>query len=166
MKKTRFAQGSAAALGALAIDTLTMAIPGVASAAAGTSYQADLNALNKSGASGSLVLQLNGNQATITEKVSGLPETFMGKPYPHVQHIHIGGQGQCPTPASDNNGDGVVSTTEGLPQYGAIGTTLSTSGDTSPKAGTDITIAPSGSGFDYSRTITLDDASVASREGR
>ena len=163
MKTTsKFTRGSAAALGALAIGAMSLSMSGVASADGGTSYQANLQQINKSGASGTLMLQLNGNQATITEKVSGLAETFMGKPYPHVQHIHIGGQGQCPTASADTDGNGIVDTVEGQPAYGAVGTTLSTSGDTSAKAATDVTTAPSGSGYDYSRTITLDAASLAS----
>lgn len=108
------------------------------------------------------MLQLNGDQATITENVSGLAATFMGKPYPHVQHIHINGKGMCPTPDADTDGNGIVDTVEGQPAYGAVGTTLSMTGDTSAKAGTDVTIAPSGASFKYSRTITLDPASLAS----
>jgi hypothetical protein len=127
-----------------------------------TSYQATLNSLNHSSASGSLTLQLNGDQATISENVTGLAATFSGMPYPHVQHIHIGAQGSCPSMSADKNGDGVVSTTEGAPFYGGIGATLSTSGDTSPKAGTTLTVAPSGGSFTYSRTITLDAATMAS----
>jgi hypothetical protein len=105
---------------------------------------------------------MNGNKATVTEHVSGLAATFMNGPYPHVQHIHIGAQGKCPTAAADKNGDGVVDTAEGQPSYGAIGTTLSTKGDTSPKAGTDVKIAPGGGSFDYSRTITLDAKTMSS----
>jgi hypothetical protein len=77
-----------------------------------------------------------------------------------VQHIHINGQGACPTTSADKNNDGVISTTEGGPAYGAIGTTLSTSGDTSPKAGTTLTVAPSGGSFTYSRSFTLDAATL------
>ena len=150
-----------AALGAAG---LALALPAAtAGAAAATSYQATLNPLNHSKASGTLMLTLNGSDATITEHVSGLAATFGGNPYPHVQHIHIGAKGQCPTEsAADKNADQVVSTTEGAPSYGAIGTTLSTSGDTSPKAGTTLTVAPTGATIDYSRTITLDAATVAS----
>ena len=162
MKKTKFARGTAAALGAVAIGAMSLAMTGTASAEEGMSYQADLAQLNNSGASGTLMLQLNGDQATITMKTSGLAETFMDKPYPHVQHIHIGGQGQCPTADADADGNGIVDTVEGQPAYGKIGTTLSMSGDTSPAAGTDVTLAPSGSGYDYSRTITLDPASLES----
>jgi hypothetical protein len=107
------------------------------------------------------MIAINGDQATVTEHVTGLASTFGGKPYPHVQHIHIGAQGTCPTMAADKNGDGVVSTTEGAPFYGGIGTTLSTSGDTSPKAGTTLTVAPSGASFTYHRTFTINSATLA-----
>jgi hypothetical protein len=150
-----------AALGAAG---LALALPAAtAGAAAATSYQATLNPLNHSNASGTLMLTLDGSSATITEHVSGLAATFGGNPYPHVQHIHVDAKGQCPTESgADKNADQVVSTTEGAPFYGGIGTTLSTSGDTSPKAGTTLTVAPSGASFDYRRTITLDATTVAS----
>lgn len=153
-----------------------------AQSSGGTTYTATLAPLNGENASGQLTLTLNGDQATITEHVTGLADTlptdtatltslgipaaFAGKPYPHVQHIHISGQDTCPTPAADTNHDGVISTVEGQPAYGMIGTTLSTSGDTSPSAATDVTIAPSGGGFSYSRTITLDQATLAAIQNK
>jgi len=151
MKKSLLLIAPAVALGAAAL-----ALPGAASAAGSTHYQAELNPLNKSSASGTVMISLNGSQATVTESVSGLADKFGGNPYPHVQHIHIGARGECPTTAADKNDDGVISTTEGAPSYGAIGATLSTSGDSSPAAGTTLTVAPSGASFTYSRTITLD----------
>lgn len=157
MKKSLHLLAASAAVGIAAL-----AMPGAASAAGSSSYQAQLNPLNHSSGSGSLMLSLNGSQATITEQFSGLAATFGGKPYPHVQHIHIGAQGKCPTTAADKNGDGVISTTEGAPFYGGIGTTLSTSGDTSPAAGTTLTVAPSGASTDYHRSITLDSKTLAS----
>jgi hypothetical protein len=150
---------------ALAIGVAALAMPGSASAAGSTSYQAQLNALNHSSGSGSVMISLNGSQATITENVSGLADKFGGNPYPHVQHIHIGAKGTCPTTAADANNDGVISTTEGGPSYGAIGATLSKSGDSSPAAGTTLTVAPSGASFTYSRTITLDSKTMASLTG-
>jgi hypothetical protein len=159
-----------------------MAMPGAASATtASTTYTASLQAVplnTPSGAaSGTFTLTLNGNQATISEHVTGLgdklptdkatltalgiPSSFAGAPYPHVQHIHINGQHQCPTASVDNNHDGVLSTTEGQPAYGPIGTTLSTKGDTSPKAATNVLVAPGGGSFSYNRTITLDAATVS-----
>ncbi|MGH8888181.1 MAG: hypothetical protein ACRDV3_00285 [Acidothermaceae bacterium] len=73
-----------------------------------------------------------------------------------MQHIHGLAMGTCPTMAADSSGDGVISTGEAQPDYGAIQTTRSVSGDTSPASGTDVKIAPSGASYDYSRTITLD----------
>jgi len=148
---------------ALPIAALAFAVAPLssASAASPTTYTATLAPLNHATGSGTVSLMLNGDVATITEHFSGLAATFSGAPYPHVQHIHINGQGQCPTAAADTSGDGVVSTTEGQPAYGPIGTTLSTSGDTSPAAATDLKVAPSGGSFDYSRTITLSADSAA-----
>lgn len=135
-----------------------------ASSGATNWYGAKLDPLNHATGSGMLTMTLRGNQATIAEHWSGLASTFSGAPYPHVQHIHIGGNGQCPTMSADKNGDGVVSTTEGLPSYGSIGTTLSVKGDTSPAAGTNVKIAPAGASTDYSRTITLDNDTLQSIE--
>lgn len=147
---------------AVAIGIAALALPGTATAAGATSYQATLNPLNHVTGSGNVMLSLNGSQATITENFSGLAATFGGKPYPHVQHIHIGAKGMCPDTSADTNGDGVISTTEGAPDYGGIGATLSESGDTSPAAGTTLTVAPTGASTHYSRTITLDAKTLAS----
>lgn len=155
-----------AAVGAVGIGlgASAMVAPSAAFAASATTYQATLSPLNHvaPGATGTFSLSLSGSDATITEHVTGLAATFNGMPYPHVQHIHINGMGQCPTTAADTSGDGVISTTEGQPAYGPIGTSLTTSGDTSPAAGTSLTTMPSGATFDYSRTITLDPATLAS----
>ena len=137
---------------------------GAAMAADGdtTTYEANLGAINGSNATGSLWISLTGNEATITENVSGLAAKFGEDAYPHVQHIHIDGAGTCPSPAADTNGDGVISTTEGGPSYGKIGTTLSTSGDTSDKAALDLAVAGMGASYNYERTFTMNDATIAS----
>lgn len=160
MKKKAFLLAPAVALGLTAmVGTPAMAHgdedhSGESSDATG-SYSTTLNQLNNSGASGSAWIEVNGAEATVTVETSGLAETFMDNPYPHVQHIHIGAQGTCPTMADDANGDGVLSTVEGQPAYGMIGTTLSLEGSTGPEAGTDITVAPSGSSYTYKRTFEL-----------
>jgi hypothetical protein len=133
-----------------------------AMADSGTSYQTTLNPLNHSGGSGMATVTVNGDTANIHVSWSGLASTFGGNPYPHVQHIHIGARGTCPTMAADKSGDGVISTTEGGPSYGAIGSTLSVKGDTSPNAATNIKIAPSGSSTDYHRTIRLSSDTLSS----
>jgi len=129
MKKSAFLVAPVLALGAFALSTS----PALAADNA-TMYQANLAAVNGSNASGTVMVTVNGDQATVTEKVSGLAAMFNGNPYPHVQHIHIGAKGMCPDMSADTNKDGVISTTEGAPAYGGIGATLSTSGDTSPAA--------------------------------
>ena len=91
---------------------------GPALADSGASYQATLNPINHQSGSGMLMLTLSGDTATIDESWSGLATSFNGGAYPHVQHIHIGAKGVCPTMAADKNGDGVVSTTEGAASYG------------------------------------------------
>ncbi|UUL75540.1 hypothetical protein NG819_15240 [Pseudarthrobacter sp. Fe7] len=152
MKKSAFLIAPVLALGALALSTS----PALAHDGTNTNYQANLAAINGSNASGSVMITVDGDQATVTEKVSGLAAMFNGAPYPHVQHIHIGAQGTCPDMSADTNKDGVISTTEGAPFYGGIGATLSTSGDTSPAAGTDLKVAPSGASYTYQRTFALD----------
>jgi len=146
----------------LAVAAAPLALMPAAQADTGSTYQATLNSINGSGGSGMLTLSLSGNTATINESWSGLAAEFNNAAYPHVQHIHIGAQGTCPTQSADKNNDGVISTTEGAGAYGAIGTTLSVSGDTSPDAGTNIKIAPGGSSTDYHRTITLSQDTVDS----
>jgi hypothetical protein len=126
------------------------------------SYQTTLDPLNGSSGSGMATVSVEGEQATIDVSWSGLPETFDGNPYPHVQHIHIAGRGTCPTPDLDENGDGVVSTPEGQAAYGAVGTTLSTEGDTSADAATDVTVAPGGGSTEYSRTFALGEETLDS----
>ena len=162
MKRTTKIAAIAAPAALVALPMLFATSTASAATAGTTTYMATLNPLNHATGSGTLMLQLTGDQAVVTEKVQGLATTFMGAPYPHVQHIHIGAMGTCPDTSADKNGDGVVSTTEGAPSYGGIGTTLSVSGDTSPAAGTNVKTAPSGGTFDYSRTVTLDSATVAS----
>ncbi len=147
----------------LALAALSMSAGAAMAHDADTStYEASLGAINGSNATGSVWISLHGDQATVTENVSGLAATFDGKPYPHVQHIHIEGAGVCPAPSADTNGDGVISTTEGGPSYGKIGTTLSSSGDTSDKAALDLAVAGMGASYKYERTFTMNSATIAS----
>jgi hypothetical protein len=138
------------------------AVPMTANAASPITYTATLSPLNRSGGSGKVTIKLTGNQAQISEHFTGLAATYRGAPYPHVQHIHIGGRHTCPPPSADTSGDGVVNTNEGQPFYGRIGATLTVSGGTSPAAALNLSTAPAGSNATYNRTITLDPATLAS----
>ncbi len=154
MKKKAFLLAPAVALGLTAMA----GAPAMADHAAGE-YSTTLNQLNNSGATGEVWVAVNGSEATVTVEASGLAETFNDGPYPHVQHIHIGAQGTCPTMAADENGDGIVDTVEGQPSYGEIGTTPSV-GDAAKdgSTATDVTVAPSGSSFTYEETFELNEA--------
>jgi hypothetical protein len=95
-------------------------------------FQADLEPLNNSGASGTANLALEGDQLTTDIASEGLAPGL-----PHAQHIHGLEQAmsECPTLANDQDGDGLVNTTEGEPSYGPILTSFTTEGDTSPESG-------------------------------
>ncbi|MGY1773250.1 hypothetical protein [Blastococcus sp. SYSU D00813] len=145
------------ALAAAAFPLLTMT---GASAHEGThTYQADLGALNQSGVTGTGMVTLDGTTATVMIEASGL---LAGAP--HAQHFHIGAQGQCPTDADDTDGDGFVSVSEGVPYYGAIGSSLTTSGDTSPDSGLAIDRFPTDGDISYERTFEVTPDVAASFE--
>jgi len=95
-------------------------------------FQANLAPLNNSGASGTANLALEGDQLTTDIASGGLAPNL-----PHAQHIHGLEQAisECPTLANDQDGDGLVNTTEGEPSYGPILTSFTTEGDTSPESG-------------------------------
>lgn len=76
---------------------------------------------------------------------------------PHAMHIHIDGQGECPTgrDATEHNGRRAISTVDGHHAYGRIGTSLTTSGDTSPASALAIDRFPSQGTFTYHRSIDV-----------
>ncbi len=72
-------------------------------------FQAELNPLNNSGASGMADLALEGDQLTIGIASEGLTPS-----QPHAQHIHGLEQAlsECLTILNDQDGDNLVNTTE------------------------------------------------------
>ncbi|GGX46010.1 hypothetical protein GCM10010353_70830 [Streptomyces chryseus] len=125
----------------------------------GRDYRVDLRQLNDSGASGTALLSLQGRQLTVKINAQGL---VPGQP--HAQHIHGSTSGHnfhCPDTSADKNGDGVVTTTEGLPAYGDINISLTTRGDTSKVSGLAVDrmpVADRNGNVSYSRTITVSQA--------
>lgn len=89
-------------------------------------YQVNLRSLNNSGASGSAVVTVDGRNVTVDMKAAGLSPLLA-----HAQHIRVGGQAACPTPAADADKDGVVSAKESESAVGAIRVSLTTAGDVS-----------------------------------
>ncbi|MEG9247874.1 hypothetical protein V6S67_07240 [Arthrobacter sp. Soc17.1.1.1] len=151
----------------LAVPTLALgalALSGGSAMAADASYSSTLGQLNGTTGTGTITVDVTGDKAMVNLQVSGLAQTFMDGPYPHVQHIHGGALGQCPTPAKDANGDGIVSVTEAADLYGDIQTTLTTSGATTPAEGLNLELGGQGGTYSVQREITLDAATKASLE--
>lgn len=82
---------------------------------------------------------------------------------PHAQHLHGGMTGSteffCPPPSADDDGDGQVSTEEGVPMYGGVVVSLTTRGDTSADSVLDLDrfpVADANGELIYKRTIPAD----------
>ncbi|ROR46379.1 hypothetical protein [Kitasatospora cineracea] len=162
MRKAIYCLAAAGTLG------LSAGLPATALAdsSAGTGYQTSLSPVptNHVTGSGSATVSLSGDQATVTVDTTGLLAGV-----PHAMHIHVDGMGTCPTAAAatDLNGHTAISTTDGHPAYGMIGTSLTTSGDTSPNSGLAVDRFPTGSSFHYQRTLTVtDDVAGNIRDGK
>jgi hypothetical protein len=104
---------------------------------------------------GNAGIELKGNTAEVSVDVHGLLNAA-----PHAMHIHIKGEGECPQAddATRHNGHLSMSTANGLDDYGPIGTSLTTRGDTSPASALAIKRFPSTGTFHYTRTIQVSDA--------
>ena len=61
----------------------------------------------------------------------------LAKDLPHAQHLHFGAEArnECPNVFDDANNDLRLNVAEGVPDYGPILKSLTTSGDISPKSG-------------------------------
>ena len=126
---------------------------------ADTRVEASLEAVNKSGVSGTATLTA-GDDGSLTVVIRG---RGLVPGQPHAQHIHGsvgGGQFMCPSMANDEDGDGVVTNEEGTGEYGAIFLALTTRGDTSADSGlaTDrMPVADASGRLDYRRTSAAAD---------
>lgn len=104
---------------------------------------------------GTATLELRGKKLTAHITASGLSPNL-----PHLMHIHgvIGAQNDCPNSSADENGDGFIDTVDGLPDYGPVVVTFSTSGDTSAAAAFNLEaaiVADSDGHIDYTRTFRI-----------
>ncbi|WP_211290934.1 hypothetical protein [Kineococcus xinjiangensis] len=147
-----------------AAGLLALAAAGPATAATGDTYQAQLSSMNKSGASGTAqVTVLDGNRLRVQINSRGF---LPGQP--HAAHIHFAPEAShsCPTAAADTDGNGFISTPEGIPAYGEINLSLTTEGDVSPAAALAVENFPTADDgtISYDRTFdipsTLDPANL------
>lgn len=123
-------------------------------------YSLSLEGLNNSGASGSALLTL-GDDGSLTVEIDA---QGLAAGQPHAQHLHgdadLTKDFVCPTPDDDTDGDGFVSTAEGVPAYGGVHISLTTEGDTSPDSGLAVDrfpVADDDGNLTYSRTLAADE---------
>jgi hypothetical protein len=142
-----------------AVAALLLATPTAATAAApasaGESVHVKLLELNKSGATGTATLTARDDGALrISIRSSGLVPNS-----PHAQHLHGSTAGMdfhCPDMSADKDGNGFVSTEEGMPSYGDIFVSLTTTGDTARTSGLAVDRMPTADAagnLAYDRTI-------------
>ncbi|MEV6794321.1 hypothetical protein AB0M87_20545 [Streptomyces sp. NPDC051320] len=102
---------------------LPLAPPTVASAQSSGgngNYQATLDPVptNMVNGSGTVTVSLSGNRATVSVAANRLLDNS-----PHAPHIHVKGSGECPK-AEAGHEHKAISTSDGQPAYGKIGTSL------------------------------------------
>lgn len=108
--------------------------------------------LNNSGASGKAWVDFDSRRdGDVHVKVKGLAPNL-----PHAQHIHFGQQAlnECPT-AVHAGKDHQLETAEGVPAYGPVKKSLTTSGGTSPASALAVDRFPTAPGgrFHYERDL-------------
>jgi hypothetical protein len=125
----------------------------------GRSVHAHLDPLNNSGASGSSTVRFHGHWANVDIDARGL-----AKGLPHAQHIHFGAEArhECPSVYDDTNNDHRLNVAEGLPAYGDIVASLTTSGPTDPGSALAVDRFPTTPRGveDYNRNIDFTDRAV------
>ena len=124
------------ALAALPVAAVALSAPLLAPAPAfaAESVAVDLQEMGRNGAHGSATLTaMAGGDLKIAIRATGMAPNS-----PHAQHLHgsTGGMDfHCPDISADKNGNGYVSTEEGMPVYGDIFVSLTTKGDASKASG-------------------------------
>lgn len=131
---------------------------GMTGGAAHTELWGDLGELNNSGGSGSVWGSIDGNMLDITVEVDGLLDGS-----PHAQHIHIGGQNNCPSPNATGNGEnGSLQVSDAIGNYGDIFVSLTNEGGgTAPENGLDVEDFPADGSYTYQRSIEVSDQVAA-----
>ncbi len=124
-----------------------------AAPAASQTFQVNLTQQNKSNASGSATVTLNGTNVTVNLRATGLSPNLA-----HAQHIHVGGQATCAVPGADTDKDGFVSSKEAEPATGPVRIALTTTGDVAPGSALAVDRFPkadASGNLTYNRTFAL-----------
>ncbi len=147
-------------------------LPATAGAEAGASYTADLQPVPHdpakdlgSNVTGAAELSRVGGTLHVVVDATGLTPNL-----PHLMHIHgeLKAKNECPPSSADTDGDGLVSIGEGLPFYGPVNVSLTTSGDTSAASGAELSrmvVADANGEIHYDRTFRIP-LNVAAKLGK
>lgn len=164
IKRRHLGMAATAALALVAANVAVAGSNGPADAGGTKSFEAALSAVphdpaadGGSNASGAAELTLMGNTLTAQLTVSGATAGL-----PHAMHIHGDRKAanECPGPArrDDITDDGLIETAEGLPDYGPIDISFTTSGDTSAASGLALNrfpVADASGTVTYMRTFNI-----------
>ena len=138
----------------LAACALVVAITTSPALAQDAGYSGTLGPLNDSGASGDITVSVEGTTVTVTATVNNVVDLV------HAQHLHgeFDFENSCPGPDLDEDGDGVISTAEGVPNYGTVKLSLTTDGGTDSSYALAVESFPVGSGgsYTYTRSFEVD----------
>lgn len=112
-------------------------------------------AVGGSRVTGDVDFEIKGRKVTVEVEATGLAPKLV-----HAQHIHGVGDSECPTKEArnDRKDDGIIDTSEGLPDYGPITISLTTRGDASAASGLAVNrfpVANKAGKLDYERTFTI-----------
>ncbi|MBY5163608.1 hypothetical protein [Salsipaludibacter albus] len=153
-----------AAVAALTFSTAASANHDIAKGDPVSIYKYDLDTVQPDdattvddGLSGRAMVKVKGDQVTVMVKARG----FEPGQLVHAQHLHgdLAGGNECPTVADDADMDGLISTVEGIPSYGGVKVSLTTSGDTSSASALAVDrfpVADADGEIDYKRTFTAE----------
>ena len=119
-------------------------------AQAPTLYAFDVGELNDSGVDAAAQVQVRGDDVRVQVRVKGASPEL-----PHAMHIHAGTE--CPPPEAAGD-DGLLTVVDGIPFYGGIAQSLTTTGDASGASALALDrfpVADEDGNFVYNRTFTV-----------
>lgn len=120
---------------------------------AAQTYQVNLAQQNKSNASGTGTVTVNGTNVTVAIRATGLSAGLA-----HAAHIHAGGKAVCAPTTADTNKDGYVDAKEAEPSVGPLKVSLTTTGDTGTSSALAVDRMPKADSkgvLTYNRTFAL-----------
>lgn len=123
-------------------------------------FTTGLTPLNGTNDQGQTIVEVKGDQATFKVNTTGTTPNL-----PHLQHVHLeptaAKPGFCPDISADTNNDGLISALEGVPSYGPVQISMTTTGDSGQASGLALErfpISNENGEVTYQRTVTLPDS--------